>query len=932
MKNLQKIKGLTLIIVIIIPMMMVFSTFLTNAKADTYIDVENYGDDQWHWGVDEGDMIMFEIEFVISDPGTGNLIQQFKDLMIFNISSIENVTKLVSGLELVFSQVNSTRLYYNSSLDTLEPLDDDTQMIAEFSLNNSHPVLPYHYKSEMNVIPLLLPLNSSNVIEWANMTNILNDTMYSYMADGNFSRFDMFGFNRTDDSLWFRNSTHGYYIEASYYNLNNGTIKEAKGSILAPFGDDDDPMMLNFTAVRVFDYNITDEVVWGVDVGDTFIYDFAEKHFDNTTYDDGPMGGEIKVEISKFNETTFWLEGNGFGDDTNPMVFQCVYADVYFWNISLNSFDLREPNYLIGAANNFYPVLIREGPQFIIPISATQEDFEYVFNPELLQNRNMPFDDMSIVWGSSIIHFEMWNSTGSDIVKLRINATNGVFMNYLMSSEWDFTYYELKNMTYIDWAVDVGDQFYFKEFGREGEREIRVTVVGFGYFFDNLSFFFKEFAEMPLPAGQPELQFFSVVMGIIHQWDREMEMWIPDYGPSPPPNDLTGGPAQAPPMIQPIAAANKYWAIAPPMLNKGPPILLPNGTTGYDPEFQNLFDLMGNSFDEISYGLDWAFLRNSTVNTHMQYNFSATTGMTTLIRGWMYNYDEYLGHNVWDYFSAYLETSVNLLTGLNTIPLLNLFGSDLNITVKISVSGPSSKFIYALNSINPVDIDLPLGDALGYLDLKVTNHSLLTENLTLIIEFPSYVDLNTYYPYFWAWNMGGSNNWDGAPQEFYNAIIYNYVANSVEFELPMGGPLMILVGLSYGTEPPPTEPEDFALTSDAGDPDEDGNFVLSWTASEGAESYSVYVSPIGCITNLTQLSVPLAYNITDLTYSVTSLPNGTYYFVVVAHNLVGDTLSNCLEVVVGSRIFEEIPGYSLLLVMVAFVSVSAIIIKKRRKL
>ena len=344
---------------------------------------------------------------------------------------------------------------------------------------------------------------------------------------------------------------------------------------------------------------------------------------------------------------------------------------------------------------------------------------------------------------------------------------------------------------------------------------------------------------------------------------------------------------------------------------------------------------MGFMFDEISYGLDWAFLRNSTVNTHMQYNFSATTGMTTLIRGWTYNYDEFLGYNVWDYFSAYLETSVNLLTGLNTIPLLNLFGSDLSITAVINVSGPGSKFIYALNSINPVDVDIPLGDTLGYLDLKITNHSLLTENITLIIEFPSYVDLDTYYPYFWGWDMDDDpmvEQWSGAPQELYDAINYNYGANSLDFELPMEGPLMILVGISYGTEPPPMEPGDFILTSDAGDPDDDGDFNLFWTASEGADSYSVYVSPIGCISGLSQLGVPLVFETTNLTYHISSLPNGTYYFVIVANNLVGKTLSNCLEVVVGSGIFEEIPGYNLLLVIVAFVSVSAIIIKKRRKL
>jgi len=923
-----------LIIAIIIPMMIVFSSFITNVKADTYIDVENYGDNQWHWGVDVGDNIIFEIEFAISDPNTGDLIQQFKDIMILNITSIENISKIVDGFNLVFSQVNSTELYYNSSLDALEPIHSNSQMIAEFALNSSHPQ-EYFYMVEEIPIPILLPLNSSNNIEWANMTNILNDTMYSYMAEGNFSRFDTFGFNSSDDSFWFRNSTHGYYLNVSYYynsnNIQNGTIKEAKGSILTPFGDSDKQLVLNFTVLRVFDYNITDEVVWGVDVGETFIYDFAEKRFDEThneTYDDpnNRFAGEIKIVVSKFNETTFWLGGNGFGDnnDTIPMVFQGVYADVYFWNFTENDFVLEMNNRLMGAANNFYPVIINEDPQFIIPISATQEDFEYMFNPNIIKTRGMPYDDMSIVWGSTI-HFEMWNSTGHEMVEVNINSTNGIFMNYLMSNYWDFTYFELKNMTYIDWAVDIGDYFYFKEFSGYEDREVRITILGYGYYFDNLSYFFNEHLDVLLPAGQPELQFFSVVMGNVEHWDRDMERWVPEYDPVGYGGRTTGPPPPLKP--RPIAAANKYWAIAPPMLSEGPPLLLPNGTTGYDTEFQNLFDLMGFMFDEIQYGIDWVHLRNTTVDTYMQYNFSATTGMTTLINGWTYRYDDYFGYFSWDFFSAYLETSVDLVPTLNTINLTSLFVSDISITAEIRVSAPGAEFIYALNAINPVFEPLPMGEDLVYLDLKITNHSLLIGNITLDITIPSYIDLSTEYLYFWVWNMGGTDHWNGAPRGFYDSVAY-YGAYSLRFEIPMEGPLMVLLAISYGTEPPVYPPEDFILTSDAGNPDADGNFVLSWTDA-AAESYSVYVSNT-YITDASDLLIPLASNITGLTYTITDLPNGTYYFVVVAHNSAGNSLSNTLEVTVGTG--EEIPGYNLLIVLLAFVSISAIIIKKRRKL
>ena len=95
MKSLRKIKCITLIIAIIFPMI-VFSSFFTNVKGETYIDVDNFNDNLWHWGVDKGDTIMFEIEFSISNQTSGKLLQQFKDLMIYNISSIENVTKIIS--------------------------------------------------------------------------------------------------------------------------------------------------------------------------------------------------------------------------------------------------------------------------------------------------------------------------------------------------------------------------------------------------------------------------------------------------------------------------------------------------------------------------------------------------------------------------------------------------------------------------------------------------------------------------------------------------------------------------------------------------------------------------------------------------------------------------------------------------------------------
>jgi len=92
-------------------------------------------------------------------------------------------------------------------------------------------------------------------------------------------------------------------------------------------------------------------------------------------------------------------------------------------------------------------------------------------------------------------------------------------------------------------------------------------------------------------------------------------------------------------------------------------------------------------------------------------------------------------------------------------------------------------------------------------------------------------------------------------------------------------------------------PGSFVLTSDAGTPDSDGNFDLSWTSSTGADNYSIYRhdSYISIIDGGQTLLVDqVGIFISPL--SVSGLASGVYYFVVVAHNRQGDTLSNNLNV------------------------------------
>lgn len=109
-------------------------------------------------------------------------------------------------------------------------------------------------------------------------------------------------------------------------------------------------------------------------------------------------------------------------------------------------------------------------------------------------------------------------------------------------------------------------------------------------------------------------------------------------------------------------------------------------------------------------------------------------------------------------------------------------------------------------------------------------------------------------------------------------------------------------------------PGNFTLTSNADDPDTDGAFYLSWTASDGADTYSLYRSDEP-ITYISKTQTMLLDDNAISPFSISGLKTGEYYFAVVSYNVAGFTLSNCVVVVVaippGSG-EPSIPGFHLL--------------------
>lgn len=90
-------------------------------------------------------------------------------------------------------------------------------------------------------------------------------------------------------------------------------------------------------------------------------------------------------------------------------------------------------------------------------------------------------------------------------------------------------------------------------------------------------------------------------------------------------------------------------------------------------------------------------------------------------------------------------------------------------------------------------------------------------------------------------------------------------------------------------------PGGFNLNSDAGVPDKDGRFNLTWTIAQGADNYSIYKSE-KYITFINENVTEKAIGITENVYPIMDAFHGTHYYIILAQNETGSTLSNCIQI------------------------------------
>jgi hypothetical protein len=780
MKKLKTKKQLILVLLIGLTMAINLNFLVTTIKAGPYVP-EEHANNGWHWGVDVEDELYFELEIITANATSGEVTMMFRDIWIYNITSIENVTLDWLGTH-NFSQVSATQCFYNLTSEELEPLDDPYEF-ALFGYNNSDDI-KHRYRAGESLIPNILPLNGSNNLEVDVLAPILNETLFYPLSQEDYNYFNAYSYNIGDNSITFTNSTDDYYIY-NEYDSADGTLQYSKGYILANM---EEPTLINMTLTRVPNYNITDEIEWGVEVGDIIYYDYGE-----IEEGEGSYYSDVKVVITDISNVMLEKSFNSFSEESIQMIFQAVYANLSFWEGTSYEIEEEGIDFIIGCANNFYFQYFDAEPSefnILFPSNTIRADIEFIWNPNTLNIWETPFDEIDILENGNF-EFILRDSSSVEQCKTIIEKSTGIVQSFLMvESEKDVLYYEIKSMTLVEWDVEIGDVVYYKENSEDGETYIRATIIlTDGEFFNMTEMELESNGIFTKIPGQPELQFFKVVVADIGEFNITAGTWQykGDYL---------------------FLEANTYWPISPNVMFEGdiPPLFIPEDFTGED--FEDLYGSLESVFDNITYTSDHINLRNSTVDKEYNVYLEVDTGRITYMGGWMNN----IGGNDtdWFYISAYPMYNETLESGTNNFSVPSDAVSEITTcNIEIVTNNTGIEALNALLAHNPTNTSITNGTVLYYSDLLITNSTGLA-NLTFYIKFDSTFDLNNYNLTFWAWNMSGNNEWEEAPpEEVADIIDYDYADNSLTIYFPVEGrsePLSIIIAVSHiyiGPDPSP---------------------------------------------------------------------------------------------------------------------------------
>ena len=263
---------------------------------------------------------------------------------------------------------------------------------------------------------------------------------------------------------------------------------------------------------------------------------------------------------------------------------------------------------------------------------------------------------------------------------------------------------------------------------------------------------------------------------------------------------------------------------------------------------------------------------------------------------------QYLTDYTGYYYIGILSTELNVYYNL-TINLIIPPNPPGNFSLSSDAGDPDINGNFTLNWTKSED-------ALNYSVFQYSSYiTEINESLTTLIEGFTNNNLSLY--------------------DFMNGTYFFIVASYNEIGYTISNCISIIVAIPAPLNPP----GDFFLSTNAGTPDDDGNFTLYWAKSDRANNYSIYRYSNYITAINTSLTLIVEGTINN-NLSLYDFMNGTYYFIVVAYNEIGYTLSNCIVISVTipppppPKSEYEILSYNIFIFLIVIISYSLVIIKK----
>ena len=273
-KNKKVVKISIILCTLIIPMAMLFGFLIPNGKADENIPEDPYVNpyNEWHWEVSVGDRLIYELEFTYYSLINPTQTFASKDIQILDIDYFENDTEDYMG-PTEMSSVYAWMKYDNGTGPLLNKGSSPVE-IAKFGFDpDGNPYKEKYAMTEL-IVPFIFPINGTKNFEADVMTEIFKNTALDPIMDQGFiNKFDDYGNSTSENKIWFKNTDKGYYLNATYYD--NGTLNEGMFKIALRTESEELDTVFMGRYKRVFNYNVTDEIEWGVKAGDTFYMGLA---------------------------------------------------------------------------------------------------------------------------------------------------------------------------------------------------------------------------------------------------------------------------------------------------------------------------------------------------------------------------------------------------------------------------------------------------------------------------------------------------------------------------------------------------------------------------------------------------------------------------------------------------------------------------------